>query len=148
MALIAHFVSRVLSRGFVIRSQSSVFVISLPPQRGHSAWASIKYVCKSLVFLTPFPWLLIYIIEFTQPPLLRTLFNNHPPPSVADIMSGCSPRLEWPDLAVTTMPADQMKIYHEYVPTSKPIYQTYKFGKFNCMHCLKSSPKFLQPTSC
>ena len=39
--------------------------------------------------LPPCPHLdLIYTIKFKQPPLLRTLFNDPPPPSDADVISG------------------------------------------------------------
>ena len=34
-------------------------------------------------------WLLIYTKKFTQPPLLRTLFRDPPPPSEAYMLYGC-----------------------------------------------------------
>ena len=41
--------------------------------------------------LPPCPHLdLIYTINFNQPPLLRPLFHDPPPPSDADIIYGCS----------------------------------------------------------
>ena len=57
-----------------------------PPVRGDPYLMSTKFSD----FLTPscLPLELIYTIKLSQPPLLRMLFHDPPPPSDVDIISG------------------------------------------------------------
>ena len=73
-------------------SENFAYVPFLAHVRGHSHMMPAKF----LGFWTPSPpcpcphLVLKYSIEFTQPPLLRLLFHDPPPPYDADIISGSS----------------------------------------------------------